>query len=158
MELYNEKVSHKKSMNFSWMKISFIKYLKMLWKFKPTQRLSFNVIHQRNAVNHFNFSYFFYKRHSKNRKNFNKKFFLVTREGKTVYFRNLNKAWNFYTAVIAKKHVYHNVNKVENQCKCLCNLNLIDIVIYVFLRYNGSIKKFGSWFKAYTSFKIYLKI
>ncbi len=59
---------------------------------------------------------------------------------------------HYNAAVIAKKHVYHNVNKVENQCKCLCNLNLIDIVIYVFLRYNGrmsQIKFFLSWTSQY---------
>jgi hypothetical protein len=40
-------------------------------------------------------------------------------------------------AVIAIKHVYHIVNKVENQWLCQWNLNLIDIVTYVFYRYNG---------------------
>jgi hypothetical protein len=44
-----------------------------------------------------------------------------------------------YTAVIAKKHVYHNVNKVQITQTFTLIFDLIDIVIYVFLRYNGSI-------------------
>jgi hypothetical protein len=70
-------------------------------------------------------------------------FFKIHFKGAVEFFRlpNIENKLSFpcsWAAVIAKKHVYHNVNKVENQCKCLCNLNLIDIVIYVFLRYNGS--------------------
>jgi hypothetical protein len=44
-----------------------------------------------------------------------------------------------HSAVIAKKHVYHNVNKVQITQTFILIFDLIDIVIYVFLRYNGSI-------------------
>ncbi len=39
-------------------------------------------------------------------------------------------------AVIAKKHVYHNVNKIQITQTFTLIFDLIDIVIYVFLRYN----------------------